>query len=146
MCEQSIFVNLIRPKKDLADLRITGGSFDSDSDQNLGVEGAISFPVGILQPGASKSYDFEIYAGPKDYMGLKELGAEQKKIMQFGIFWWISEPLSWALNVLSDLLWDSYGLGIIVLTIIVKLILWPLTSTNYCSSQKKMQALQAPMS
>ena len=55
------FVNLVRPKKDLADLRITGGSFDSDSDQNLGVEGAISFPVGILQPGASKSYDFEIY-------------------------------------------------------------------------------------
>ena len=139
------FVNLVRPKKDLADLRITGGSFDSDSDQNLGVEGAISFPVGILQPGASKSYDFEIYAGPKDYMGLKELGAEQKKIMQFGIFWWISEPLSWALNVLSDLLWDSYGLGIIVLTIIVKLILWPLTA-QATRSQKKMQALQAPMS
>ena len=45
------FVNLVRPKKDLADLRITGGSFDSDSDQNLGVEGAISFPVGILQRG-----------------------------------------------------------------------------------------------
>ena len=119
-------------------------SFDSDSDQNLGVEGAISFPVGILQPGASKSYDFEIYAGPKDYMGLKELGAEQKKIMQFGIFWWISEPLSWALNVLSDLLWDSYGLGIIVLTIIVKLILWPLTA-QATRSQKKMQALQGPL-
>ena len=45
----------------------------------------MSFPVGLLQPGASKEYDFEVYAGPKDYMGLKSLGADQKKVMQFGI-------------------------------------------------------------
>ena len=63
--------------------------------------------------------------------------------MQFGVFWWISEPLSWSLNKLSSLL-GSYGWGIICLTILVKLILWPLTA-QATRSQKKMQALQGPL-
>ncbi len=138
------FVNLIRPKTDMSDVRVSGQSIRLQGEEDpVGVKGAMSFPVGLLQPGASKEYDFEVYAGPKDYMGLKSLGADQKKVMQFGIFWWISEPLSWALNFLSGML-GSYGLGIIVLTIIVKLILWPLTA-QATRSQKKMQSLQGPM-
>ena len=138
------FVNLIRPKTDMSDVRVSGQSIRLQGEENLvGVKGAMSFPVGLLQPGASKEFDFEVYAGPKDYMGLKSLGADQKKVMQFGIFWWISEPLSWALSFLSGML-GSYGLGIIVLTIIVKLILWPLTA-QATRSQKKMQSLQGPM-
>ena len=77
----------------------------------------------------------------QDYVELSKLSFEQKKVMQFGVFWWISEPLSWSLNKLSSL-FGSYGLGIIFLTIIVKLILWPLTA-QATRSQKKMQALQA---
>lgn len=138
------FVNLVRPKKDMADVRISGQSIRAQGEEDpVGVKGSMSFPLGFLEPGASKEYHFEVYAGPKDYMGLKSLGADQKKVMQFGIFWWISEPLSWALNFLSGML-GSYGLGIIVLTIIVKLILWPLTA-QATRSQKKMQALQGPM-
>ena len=141
------FVNLVRPNKDMADVRIYGNTLqrnDSiEGSEILGVTGAMSFPVGLLSPGESKSYKFAIYSGPKDYMGLKSLGGEQKKVMQFGIFWWISEPLSWALNYLSQL-FGSYGFGIIVLTILVKLLLWPLTA-QATRSQKKMQALQGPM-
>ena len=64
--------------------------------------------------------------------------------MQFGVFWWISEPFSWILNKLFSLL-GSYGLAIVILTILVKLILWPLTA-QATRSQKKMQSLQEPMS
>ncbi len=142
------FVSLVRPISDMASVRISGNSLHGDpsvnEEESLGVEGSMSFPVGLLGPGESKSFEFEIYAGPKDYMGLKSLGAEQKKVMQFGVFWWVSEPLSWALNYLSGLL-GSYGFGIIVLTIIVKLLLWPLTA-QATRSQKRMQALQGPMS
>ena len=63
--------------------------------------------------------------------------------MQFGVFWWLSEPLSWSLNKLQSIL-GSYGLAIIALTILVKLLLWPLTA-KATRSQKKMQALQGPM-
>ena len=141
------FVNLVRPNKDMADVRIYGNTLQrndsTEGSEILGVTGAMSFPVGLLSPGESKSYEFAIYSGPKDYMGLKSLGGEQKKVMQFGIFWWISEPLSWALNYLSKL-FGSYGFGIIVLTILVKLLLWPLTA-QATRSQKKMQSLQGPM-
>ena len=67
----------------------------------------------------SKEFAFHVYAGPKDYAGLASLGHEQKKVMQFGVFWWISEPFSWVLNKLHGV-FGSYGLAIIVLTILVK--------------------------
>jgi len=142
------FVNLLRPETELGDFRVWGESVQSTVDQSgdeiLGISGAVSFPLGILKPQQSKEFSFQLYSGPKDYIELSKLADEQNKVMQFGVFWWISEPLSWALNKLSSLL-GSYGWGIIVLTILVKLILWPLTA-QATRSQKKMQALQGPLS
>lgn len=141
------FVNLLRPETELSDLRVWGESLQSNENESgkevLGISGAISFPLGILQPNESKEFSFSLYAGPKDYVELSKLSFDQKKVMQFGVFWWISEPLSWSLNKLSSI-FGSYGLGIIFLTIIVKLILWPLTA-QATRSQKKMQALQGPL-
>ena len=141
------FVNIVRPKADLSNAWIRGRNIKrSDStpeDEIKGVEGTLSFPLGILQPNESKSFAFQIYAGPKDYVGLSELRFEQKKVMQFGVFWWISEPFSWLLNKLRSFL-GNYGMAIIALTILLKLCLWPLTA-KATRSQKKMQALQGPM-
>jgi YidC/Oxa1 family membrane protein insertase len=141
------FVNIVRPLDDFANSWIDGRSIqmpENDEDIIEGVSGTISFPIAYLSPQSSKEFSFEIYAGPKDYAGLAELGHEQKKVMQFGVFWWISEPFSWALNKLQGFL-GSYGFAIIILTILVKLILWPLTA-QATRSQKKMQSLQKPMS
>ncbi|MDA7822025.1 YidC/Oxa1 family insertase periplasmic-domain containing protein [Opitutales bacterium] len=141
------FVNLLRPESELNDFRVWGESVQSETDKSgneiLGISGAVSFPLGILKAQQSKEFSFQLYVGPKDYVELSKLEHEQKKVMQFGVFWWISEPLSWSLNKLSSL-FGSYGLGIIVLTILVKLILWPLTA-QATRSQKKMQALQGPL-
>mgnify|MGYP000046297602 FL=1 len=141
------FVNLLRPESELNDFRVWGESVQSSTDESgneiLGISGAVSFPLGIFKLKQTKEFSFKVYAGPKDYIELSKLAHEQKKVMQFGVFWWISEPLSWSLNKLSSLL-GSYGLGIIVLTVLVKLILWPLTA-QATRSQKKMQALQGPL-
>ena len=141
------FVNLLRPESELNDFRVWGESVQSSIDESgneiLGISGAVSFPLGIFKPKQTKEFSFKVYSGPKDYIELSKLANEQKKVMQFGVFWWISEPLSWSLNKLSSLL-GSYGLGIIVLTVLVKLILWPLTA-QATRSQKKMQALQGPL-
>jgi YidC/Oxa1 family membrane protein insertase len=141
------FVNLLRPETELTDLRVWGESVQSNQNEQgeevLGISGAISFPLGSLQPNEPKEFAFSLYAGPKDYLELSKLPSEQNKVMQFGVFWWISEPLSWSLNKLSSLL-GSYGWGIVCLTILVKLILWPLTA-QATRSQKKMQALQGPL-
>ena len=141
------FVNIIRPTNDLSNTWVGGKSIQmtgSDEEEIQGVSGTMSFPIGILRSQESKEFTLHVYAGPKDYAGLSSLGHEQKKVMQFGVFWWISEPFSWVLNKLHGFL-GSYGLAIIVLTILVKLILWPLTA-QATRSQKKMQSLQGPMS
>lgn len=141
------FINIVRPLDDFANSWIDGRSIkmpESEHEDIEGVSGTISFPLAYLGPKSSKEFAFKIYAGPKDYAGLAELGHEQKKVMQFGVFWWISEPFSWVLNKLHGFL-GSYGLAIVVLTILVKLILWPLTA-QATRSQKKMQSLQGPMS
>ena len=141
------FVNIIRPTIDLSNAWIGGKSIQvkgNEGEEIEGVSGTMSFPVGILRSQESKEFALHVYAGPKDYAGLASLGHEQKKVMQFGVFWWISEPFSWVLNKLHGV-FGSYGLAIIVLTILVKLILWPLTA-QATRSQKKMQSLQGPMS
>ena len=121
------FVNIVRPTTDLSNTWVSGRAIQDPSnkeEEGQGVTGSISFPLGILRPNQSKEFSFQVYAGPKDYSGLAALGYEQKKVMQFGVFWWISEPFSWILNKLFSLL-GSYGLAIVILTILVKLILWP---------------------
>ena len=141
------FVNIIRPTSDISNAWIGGKSIQiqgNEGEEIEGVSGTMSFPVGILRSQESKEFALHVYAGPKDYAGLASLGHEQKKVMQFGVFWWISEPFSWVLNKLHGV-FGSYGLAIIVLTILVKLILWPLTA-QATRSQKKMQSLQGPMS
>lgn len=50
-------------------------------------------------------------------------------------------PLSWSLDFFAETLWGEYGLAILVLTIIIRLIVLPLTLKQYRSS-KAMQALQ----
>ena len=141
------FINIVRPQKDLPSARISwriNKRSDSTPENEVkGVEGTLSFPLGRLEQGETRSFSFQVYAGPKDYVGLSELRHDQKKVMQFGVFWWISEPLSWLLNKLHSFL-GNYGMAIIALTILLKLLLWPLTA-KATRSQKKMQALQGPM-
>ncbi len=141
------FVNLIRPINSLGEILVEGESVkNNDSNKTAiqsGLGGKITFALGVLAPGELRNLDFEVYSGPKDYKLLSELGSDQNKVMQFGVFWWISEPLSYLLDLFSGIL-GSYGWGIIVLTILMKLILWPLTA-KATRSQKKMQALQEPM-
>ena len=70
----------------MSDVRIYGSTIQKSGDsEKTGVTGSLSFPVGLLEPGETKSYDFEIYSA-KRLWGLKSLGADQKKVMQFGIF------------------------------------------------------------
>ena len=60
------FINLVRPSTDMSDVRIYGSTIQKSGDsEKTGVTGSLSFPVGLLEPGETKSYDFEIYSGQK---------------------------------------------------------------------------------
>jgi len=109
----------------------------------LGLEGALGLPGFRLDPGQTKSWQFQIYAGPKDLGRLSKLGHGEQEVMHFGIFKWVSEILLYSMNALHSVL-GNFAAAIIVLTVIIKALLWPLQN-KATNSMRKMSALSPKM-
>ena len=95
-------------------------------------------PININNSGL----DFRFYFGPTDYNTLKEyeLGIERSVPVGWGIFGWINTFIFFPLfSFLTK--YFSYGISIIVLTIIVKIFIAPITYKQYLS-QAKMKVLK----
>ena len=81
------------------------------------------------------------YVGPKKQSLLWDLG--MRDVMEFGIWRWLCYPLVWVLNFFNNLI-PNYGVAIILLTILVRLLFWPLTHKSTVG-MRKMQELQPLM-
>ena len=108
-----------------------------------GVQGAMGLPPFTLEPGKALNQRFQIYAGPKELARLDKLGHGEDVVMNFGWFGFVSRFLLWAMNALHGPL-QSYAAAIIVLTILIKLALWPLQN-KATDSMRKMAALSPKM-
>lgn len=88
------------------------------------------------------SYIFTIiaYLGPKDSNTLKNVGSGFESVLDYGFFGWIAKPLVLLLKY-SNGVTGNYGIDIILLTIIIKILFYPLTRKSYVS-MKKMQEIQ----
>jgi YidC/Oxa1 family membrane protein insertase len=110
-----------------------------------GYQTALIYPAEVLPPHQSVETAFLFYAGPKEYKRLAEIaqtmGNNLDLIMDFtGLLGFFSKLLLWSMNGLNAA-GLGYGLSIIAITIIIKVIFWPLTNAS-TKSQKRMQALQ----
>ena len=83
---------------------------------------------------------FSIYAGPKDFATLAQTGMNLTSSVDLGFFAPIGQPLLYCIEYLYQLL-GNYGLAIIVLTLILKTVLLPLTAKTF-KSMKAMQDLK----
>jgi YidC/Oxa1 family membrane protein insertase len=101
------------------------------------------YPSLTLQPGESKSYHFSLYLGPRDVDILEKQNAKLEKTIDFGVFDLIAKPLLVTLKFFYKFV-GNYGLSIIFLTIIIKILFWPLTQKSF-KSMKDMQKLQPEM-
>ena len=81
------------------------------------------------------------YIGPKKQSLLWDLG--MKDVMEFGMWRVICYPLVWILNFFHGII-PNYGIAIILLTILVRLVFWPLQRKSTVG-MKKMQELQPKM-
>ena len=81
------------------------------------------------------------FVGPKKQALLSDLG--MRDVMEFGMWRWICYPVVWTLNVFYRMV-PSYGVAIILLTILVRLLFWPLTHKSTVG-MKKMQEIQPLM-
>ena len=91
------------------------------------------------------SQEFKVYIGPLDYDVVKNLGVGLEGIMNFG--WKIIQPISkvvlWTFKFLRGFI-PNYGLVIVIFSILVKVVLHPLTKKSYQSMQA-MQTIQPEM-
>ncbi|HBC87299.1 MAG TPA: hypothetical protein DCZ94_10115 [Lentisphaeria bacterium] len=95
-----------------------------------------------LEPASEASLGFTYFSGPKELALVKEFDPKASEIMYLGWAWF--EPISQ--GFLVALIWlkkfcGSYGLSIILLTFIVKMIFWPVTDRAN-ASMRKMQKIQ----
>lgn len=122
--------------------RASGHALD-EGNTPAGVEGALGMSGAKLAAGQTLARSFGLYAGPREYRRLDALGNYEAEIMDFGIFGLVSKTLLNSMNFLKGL-FNSYALAIIVLTLVIKSVLWPLQN-KATASMKRMQALQPKM-
>ncbi len=94
-----------------------------------------------IPAGGEYRQQFEIFAGPKKTALLEKYGLENTRV--FGWFGWFSQLLCWLLSALYWLTFKtSYGLAIVLLTVIVRLAIYPLSRKAAMNAQ--MMQLFAP--
>jgi YidC/Oxa1 family membrane protein insertase len=114
--------------------------------QPVGYEAMLVYPGTNLPPHQGLGHNIVFFAGPKEYRTLATisaaLGNNIDLIMGFGgFFGFFSKALLLWMNWLHNALGISYGWTIIVITITIKIVFWPLTQAS-TRSAKRMQALQ----
>ncbi|MEC7230204.1 MAG: membrane protein insertase YidC [Verrucomicrobiota bacterium] len=109
----------------------------------LGISGSVGYELGTLTAGESKSLDFQYYVGPKEFKRLQAMGNEQDLVMQFGFLGFFSKLLLAFMYLIHSVV-PSWGWSIVIMTICIKLLFWPLTA-KASRSQKRMASIQGPM-
>ncbi len=129
---------------------VEGDEAASRKKRMFASEAALSLPKIVIQPGASASVSFDIYLGPKEFARLKKLGDRSERVMHYDevpIFGWI---FGWAIKPLASVLitglvmlkgWvGGFGLAIILITILIRLLIWPVYAKS-ARSMKRMSKL-----
>ncbi|MBW2489001.1 MAG: membrane protein insertase YidC [Deltaproteobacteria bacterium] len=99
-------------------------------------------PEKAIQPGTQYIYKYKLFMGPKRIEELKNVGNDLHKVVDFGWFDILAKPCLWLMNLFYSVI-PNYGVAIIILTVLVKILLWPLGQKSYksMSEMKKIQPL-----
>ncbi|MEB2870561.1 membrane protein insertase YidC [Pseudomonas rhizosphaerae] len=96
-------------------------------------------PVLSAAPGGKVETTATLYAGPKVQDKLKELSPGLELTVDYGILWFIAQPIFWLLKHIHAIL-GNWGFSIICLTILIKLLFFPLSAASY-RSMARMRAV-----
>jgi YidC/Oxa1 family membrane protein insertase len=120
--------------------------FTRKLDNGLYAAGVI-VPVGTIAPGATGEVRVPLYVGPQDQDVLAKTAEGLDRVVDYGIFTVIAAPLFWLLKFLHGII-GNWGWAIIVMTIMIKGVFYPLNAASARSMAKmkiiapKMKALQ----
>jgi len=92
-------------------------------------------PAGKLPAGATAAVDMRLYAGPQEQEKLAQLAPGLDLTVDYGWLTVIAAPLFWVLSAIQKWV-GNWGVAIILLTVIIKLIFYPLSAASYKSMAK----------
>ncbi len=105
-----------------------------------GVSAGMTMDPVDVGPGQMMTRTLSYYVGPKEYSRIEPMGNRIVEIMEFGklrpICWLLLVGLKWLYAAIPN-----YGVAIILLTILIRLVFWPVTHKS-TESMKKMQEVQ----
>jgi YidC/Oxa1 family membrane protein insertase len=92
-------------------------------------------PAGKIAPTAAATVDMRLYAGPQEQEKLAGLSPGLDLVVDYGWLTVIAAPLFWVLSAIHK--WaGNWGVAIILLTVIIKLLFYPLSAASYRSMAK----------
>lgn len=104
------------------------------------VSAAYAYPAVTLRPNVDYTVTSRLYVGPKKHSFLSDFGSHAGRVMDFGFFTWVCVLLLPILNFFYAVI-PNYGVAIILLTLLVRIVFWPLTHKSTVS-MRKMGAIQ----
>lgn len=113
-----------------------------EPEQNVYTLGFTSGVTTVAQGGRGQ-LGGSFYAGPKNQTTLAEISKGLDLTVDYGFLWFIAQPLFSALTWIHSLV-NNWGFAIILLTICVKTLLYPLSAASF-KSMAKMRKLQPEM-
>lgn len=92
----------------------------------------VVLPMGSIEPGGMKKLTVPLYAGPQEQDHLSKVAPGLDLAVDYGVLTVISAPLFWVLAFLNKLV-QNWGVAIIFLTVLIKLVFYPLSAKSYRS-------------
>jgi YidC/Oxa1 family membrane protein insertase len=107
------------------------------------VENSYFYETQPLAPQQTAVFKAHVFLGPKSVSILRTFNNGLDKAVDFGWFTFLAKPCLWLMNFIYEHIIANYGIAIIILTLLIKGILWPLGSKSYRSmgEMKKIQPL-----
>ena len=119
--------------------KLQGRFTQSNKRYSVGYTGERAY----LSSGSSVLSKYTLYVGPKLPEQLSKIQEDLSLTVDYGFLWWLGKPMYWLLSF-GNSMFNNWGFAIIFLTLVIKLMTWPLSAKAY-TSMGKLRELQPKM-
>ena len=95
----------------------------------------VILPLAEIAPGSTSKIDVPLYAGPQEQDNLEKIAPGFNLVVDYGWLTLVAAPLFWVLEMLHKLV-GNWGWAIILLTVLLKALFYPLSAAGYKSMAK----------
>jgi YidC/Oxa1 family membrane protein insertase len=120
--------------------KISGGN--DGVERSLFTAGVV-LPIASIAPSGKGTVNVPLFAGPQIQSALKQVASGLNLVVDYGWLHIIAAPIFWALEFINTLM-GNWGWSIVVLTVLIKLLFFPLSAASY-KSMAKMRTLTPKM-